>query len=161
LNETKDEKMQVGLRMADFADFALRAAAVVSDRETVQALLDRLVTQQVEFSTDDDALLVLLDRWLADDSRHVNVEREIAQATLAKELEAFGPCPWTPGQPKSFAQYLRPRREALRRLYGMTERKGHAGTKLLSFKHYRLSGDMGVMGDVEPATSSVTRQVEG
>jgi hypothetical protein len=135
-------------RMADFADFILKVAPVVSTREEVHALLERVNSQQLSFAAEDEPLLDLIDRWLEDET-HVNPDREITLSTLASELEALAygqRLPWEPANPKSFGQYFRARKGTLTRLYGMTLRAGHAGSTVVSF-HHRRNGDLGDLGE--------------
>jgi hypothetical protein len=135
-------------RMADFADSALKVAPVISTREEIQALLERVNGQQVSFAAEDEPLLALIDRWLKDET-HVNPDREITLSTLASELEELAHeqrIPWESANPKSFGQYFRARRGTLTLLYGMTLRAGHAGSTVVSL-HHRRNGDLGDLGE--------------
>jgi len=135
--------------MADFADFILKVAPVLSSRQEVEAILARLSQQQIGFASDEEPLLDLIDYWLADDSGHVNIDREIALTKLASELEALTEygrkVPWEPGNPKSFGQYFRSRIGTLRERYDINERKAHGGAKVVSFR--RRPGGFGGLGD--------------
>jgi hypothetical protein len=144
-------------RMADFADFAFHIAPVVSTSATMDAVLRRLGDQQVAVTAEDDPLLELVDRWLADDDRHINIERELSLSQFGSELEEVAgsePIPWDRGNQKSFGQYFRARKDTLRQIYGMSDRQGHAGSTVLSF-HHRPKGDLGALGEHEKAHANV------
>jgi ABC-type dipeptide/oligopeptide/nickel transport system ATPase component len=151
------DTIRSNFRMADFADFALKIAPVVSTREQIAALLDRLSGQQVAFASEDEPLVVLIDDWLEDDTQHVNIEREITLPLLGAELADIAGSQWLPwdrSNSKSFGQYFRTRKGTLRQLYGMTERRRHAGTTAVSF-HHRRNGDLGDLGEQESSTPSL------
>src|SRR5438105_3331359 len=86
-NTARSATNRTNFRMADFADFAIKIAPVLSTRDEILALLDRVSGEQVAFSSEGDPLLDLVDRRLADDSEHVNIFREVRSTTLASELE--------------------------------------------------------------------------
>jgi hypothetical protein len=136
-------------RMADFADFIVKIAPVVSTREEIDALLGRLSQQQVAFASEDEPLLDLIDRWLVDDRDHVNVGREISISQLGSEIAGLAASPWalpwSYRDSKSFGQYFRARKGTLKARYGLTERGAHSGTKVVAF--HRLNGDLGDLGD--------------
>lgn len=139
-------------RMADFADFAIKIAPVVSAQDDVRQLLDRVSNQQVAFASEDEPLPGLIDQWLKDDDEHVNIDREITLANFGAELEKVAgsrPLPWERGNPKSFGQYFRNHKGTLAQLYGMTEREAHAGMRFVSFRHGR-GGDLGALGERQP-----------
>lgn len=52
--------IQTNLRMADFASFMLRLAMADGEAEAVQAILDKLVTSQSQFTLEQDPLFELL-----------------------------------------------------------------------------------------------------
>jgi hypothetical protein len=137
LKEHGGKVHRTAFRMADFADFVLKIAPVLSTVDAVQTLLDRLAQQQVAFASQDEPLFEMLDRWLTQEHPYVNLEREVALSKLGEELDnlAFDcSLPWKRGNAKSFGQYVRNHKATLRELYQMTWREAHAGSVLVSFK---------------------------
>jgi hypothetical protein len=135
-------------RMADFADFAVKVAPVVGlQREEMQQLLNRVGKQQVAFAAEDEPLLDLIDKWLSDETTHVNIDREMSPANLAMELEELAgssSVPWERGNGRSFAQHFRNLKGTLAQQFGMRERSSHGGRNLVSFPHRR--GGLGGVG---------------
>ena len=122
---------------------------MVSSRDEVRQLLRRGPVSRWRFSTEDEPLLDLIDEWLRGDDEHVNIRREVVLAVLGAELENVAGArrpPWERGNPNSFGQYFRNRKGSLGTLYGMAERLGRAGAKLVSFEHGR-GGDLGDLGE--------------
>ncbi len=147
-------------RMADFADFAIKAANVVSTEADVRAILDRVTDQQVALATEDQPLVELLDRWLEqDEAEHVNVWREITLQELREELEKLAgsmALPWSRGNQKSFGQHVRTMKGTLSTMYGMHERVGHGGKTIVTFDHWRG----GAVGDFVESNASRTWEQE-
>jgi hypothetical protein len=137
LHSQEHETYRTAFRMADFANFALKIAPVVSTRETVRTILQRFSQQQVEFANEDDPLCDYIDMWL-NSEEHVNVDREITITQLGSELSALSKqpwaLPWDPREPRSFGQYFRGRRELLNEMFEMAERTGHGGKGMVSFR---------------------------
>ena len=160
LEAERGQTYETKFRMADFADFILKVAPVLSTRHEVEAILERLSQQQVAFASDDEPLLDLIDEWLSDDSGLVNIEREITLAQLGTELTALAGhgrrVPWDSSSPKSFGQYFRGRAGTLKGRYEITERKAHGGIKRVSFR--RRHGELGGLGETSSATPLVPRQ---
>jgi hypothetical protein len=138
--------------MADFADFVLKVAPVVSTRQEVEAVLNRLSRQQVAFAAEEEPLLPLIDAWLAGDGDAANIDREISTSSLRSELESLGnmnirvSTPWEAKNQKSFGQYFKQREGTLTSLYGMTKRSAQGGYHLVTFRRSR-AGDFGGNGD--------------
>lgn len=159
LESQREQMNQVKFRMADFADFVLRIAPVLSTREEVEGVLTRLGSQQVALASQDEPMFGLIDQWLEDDSEHVNIDRDIALADFGAELERIAgihPLPWQRGNSKSFGQYFRNRKGTLTRLYGMAAREGHGGTTVVSFHH----GPRSDLGDLGYQTSPPSLSIE-
>jgi len=135
----KDVIYRTKFRMADFADFLLKLAPIFSTRDEVRGLLDRLGAAQLDFSSENDPLVDLIGKWLKDESHdRVNFERSVTLTQLGKELamlaDAPHALPWEANNPQSFGQYFRNRKGTLKEIYDMSERKGQAGTTLVSFR---------------------------
>lgn len=159
LAKRRQDRIPTMTRLADFASFAIKVAPVIgSTEDEIRQLLERLDGQQVNLAAQDDALMTLIDQWLADDSEHVNIGRDLSTSDLMRELEAHATSdsvPWERGNTRSFGQYFRTRSGTLKTLFGMVQRSCRAGATCVSFHHRQ-----GELGDSGVKTSSGMTLVE-
>jgi hypothetical protein len=142
LHKQAGKKFPSKSRMADFAQFVLKIAHADGRGEQMESMLDRLAAEQLSFSTENEPLFDLIDRWL--DSRG-NSGRDITTSELYTEL-AFEAA-HTPALPfdfksaRDFGMALTNHWATLEALYHAEQHKGHARTRWVRFYKVGETGE--------------------
>ena len=122
LRLTKAKAYSTTFRLADFAQFMLRMADAEGQLANAEATLNRLSAEQLAFTAQDDAVIELLEDWVAS-----NPGREVTTGTLFMELKTLAAL----SQPQrafdfrtsiAFGLYLQSNRATLRALFGAEDR---------------------------------------
>jgi hypothetical protein len=141
LRDQKGKRYPTKFRIADFGEFALKVAHAADRGAAMEAILDKLRRQQLDFTAQDDPLLDLLDKWLGNP---MSLGKEISTAELFYALHALVSTmeftTFSFKDAKAFGQHLANLKGTLRTLYGTTERTGSQGKRLWTFRHRRGEG---------------------
>lgn len=131
----------VDFRMADFARFALILAKYAGVYPEMEAIFNKLSTEQTDYANEYDPLAELLSEWVSGDK---NAGREVTTNELYKELsgcalkrnEEFS---HSFGNVQSFGQRLANSLTYLKTIFKITKRKGSARKIYYSLRLYLRS----------------------
>ncbi len=134
LAQHKGERIESAFRMADYGQFAIKVSEALGFAGDMQNLLARVTREQTAFAMANEPLFEWLDKWVALPG---NAGKLLTTGQLYAELRiltlAGGDlvCPWE--TPQAFGRVIDDFRSTLDTLYGMKERPGRSGTKLVQF----------------------------
>ena len=123
--------IQTNLRMADFASFMIRLAMADGEEASVQALLDKLVTSQSQFTLEHDPLFELLGMVA---ERYPNQAFRTAELhAKLKDLAAANAIKYSYASPNSLGQKISHVKSNLAQFLNMTIREGAGNNKFYEF----------------------------
>ena len=144
LDRQKDVHIPTTFRMADFAEFAIKIGLEFGVRpEEVEQILNDLTDVQLEFTSEDEPLLLHIDGWLGDGK---NIAKWVSTKELFEQLHGrwtvtrAGTFPW-PNQ-RQLGQQITSLRATLETHYDFDEQKKHAGARHVRFNKSRAEGDV-------------------
>jgi hypothetical protein len=137
LHAQRDHSFETPLRMADFADFALKITNGAGLLSWMESILERLTEEQTSFALEDDPIVQLLAIWIeVNDGK--NIGREVTTSTLREELVAIAEDHQIDSRflrrTRSFAQRFKNIKGTLRERYHIEERRGSGGVRFTSFR---------------------------
>jgi len=89
LKESRGQSIELSVRMADFARFALTAARADGQEEMARRILETMESRRTEMLLSEEPISLCLERWLAVPE---NVGRLVSSADLNRELGFIASC---------------------------------------------------------------------
>jgi hypothetical protein len=133
LDKTKGKAYPTTFRIADFAQFVLRAADAEGRLEEAQVMFERLAGEQLAFTVQDDPILELLEDWVFDHAGEEVTTARLFDSLRSLAMNSHPPRAFDCKSAVAFGQYLQSHRATLTTLFGAEDRTAGGRKRLWRF----------------------------